>query len=155
MKKLLLLPLLAVLAAGCEITAPPPPLTPLEIQALQSRQYEQPKEIVFASVISVFQDVGYTIKSADKDTGFINAESASTSSYDWLNIIYSASTVATAFIEQLNPTTSQLRLNFVNQTQTPGGIYGEVLHDDKPLLDAETYQKVFERVEQAIFVRSK
>ena len=53
-----------------------PSRTPLDIQSIQTREYEAAKKIVFGSVVSVFQDLGYTIKGADLETGFINAESA-------------------------------------------------------------------------------
>lgn len=36
-----------------------PQLTPMELQALQSHEYETSKEVLFASVVSVFQDLGY------------------------------------------------------------------------------------------------
>jgi len=34
-----------------------PTMTPLEIQSMQTREYEQGKNIVFPSVMSVFQDL--------------------------------------------------------------------------------------------------
>ncbi len=177
MKKFLLFTVMTAVLSGCELPAPPAKPTPLEIQALQSRQYEQPKEIVFASVVSVFQDLGYTIKSADKDTGFITAESASNTSiptpnpyaaFEAFDISFGSfsstlrdldsthvtSTAATAFIEQLNETISLLRLNFVKQTRV-SGVQGQTSRQDKPLLDATTYQNAFERIENAIFIRAK
>ena len=77
MKKIyLLLPILFILITGCETTKPKVNLTPLEIQSMQSRSYEHSKDIVFPSVMSVFQDLGYSINSADINTGLITAESA-------------------------------------------------------------------------------
>ena len=162
MKKLIFLPILTAVLAGCVAMAPREEMTPLQIQALQSRQYEQPKDIVFASVISVFQDLGYTIKSADKDTGFITAESAaqSTSGFGDITFLanfentYVTSTVATAFVEQLNAKTAQLRLNFVKQIRI-SGVQGQTSRRDEPLLEATTYQNAFERIENAIFIRAE
>ena len=41
----------------------------LELQQIQSHDFEASKDIVFASVMSVLQDGGYRIQAADKDTG--------------------------------------------------------------------------------------
>jgi uncharacterized lipoprotein len=139
---------------GCATTSAPT-LTPLEIQSLQTREYEQGKVIVFPSVLSVFQDLGYTIKSADKDTGFITAESAAKSdaaSRFWLRISKVSQTSATAFIEEIGKFT-KVRLNFVT-SKKKSYIYGQSDRQDTPILNAEVYKNAFERIESAIFVRS-
>jgi len=144
---------LVVMLAGCATTGPA--LTPLEIQSLQTREYEQGKNIVFPSVISVFQDLGYTIKSADKDTGLITAESAAKSdaaSKFWLGISDVSQTSATAFIEEIGKMT-KVRLNFVTSSKKSYG-YGQSDRQDTPILNAEIYKNAFERVENAIFIRS-
>ena len=85
MVKLLLLSL-GLAVSGCadllDEEQDRPQLTPLEVQSLQKRDLETNKEIAFASVVSVFQDLGYTIVSADKETGFITAESLAESRED-------------------------------------------------------------------------
>jgi len=68
-----------LIVAGCVTTPQAPAMTPLEIQAMQTRQYEESYDIVFRSVVSVFQDLGYTIQNADKETGFVQADSAASS----------------------------------------------------------------------------
>lgn len=143
-----------VFLAGCATTTAPT-LTPIEIQSIQTREYENDKAIVFTSVISVFQDLGYTIKSADKDTGFITAESATTSdtaSKIWLGISSVSQTSATAFIERIGKIT-KVRLNFVTSNETSSS-YGQTDRADTPILDAKVYQNAFDRIENAIFVRS-
>ena len=140
-------------SAGCATTGPE--LTPLEIQSLQTREYECGKDIVFPSVMSVFQDLGYTIKSADKDTGLITAESAAASdaaSKFWLGVSKVTQTSATAFIEQIG-TVTRVRLSFVTSDQTSYS-YGQTDRQDTPILSAEVYRNAFERIENAIFVRS-
>ena len=146
--------LTSFLLSGC-VTTPKITLTPLEIQALQTRSYEQNKEIVFPSVMSVFQDLGYTVNSADKDTGLITAESATASdaaSRIWLGITEVSQTKATAFIEQIG-SNSSIRLNFV-ATSKKSTAYGRTDRQDTPILDAAVYQNAFERIETAIFMRS-
>ena len=145
---------LFIFVAGCATTTAPT-MTPLEIQSLQTREYENEKAIVFTSVISVFQDLGYTVKSADKDTGFITAESAATSdaaSKFWLGVSNVSQTAATAFVERIGDTT-KVRLNFVTSNKKSSA-YGQTDREDIPVLDAKIYQNAFERIENAIFVRS-
>ena len=144
---------LSLVLAGC---VPPPVhvLTPLEIQSLQSREYEQHKDIVFPSVISVFQDLGYIIRSADKDTGLITAESAANSdpnSMIW-GVTDVTQTTATAFIERIGKMT-KVRLNFVVSSKKSFS-YGQSDRQDTPIMDAKTYQNAFERIENAVFIRS-
>ena len=151
--------LLAVLAivvlSGC-MTAPKPTMTPLEIQSLQSREYEATKKVVFPSVISVFQDIGYTITNADIQTGLISAESSSKSDFAskfWLGMTKVSQTKATAFVERIGDKT-RARLNFVEVNKTSSG-YGQTDRQDTPLLNAQLYRNAFEKIENAIFIRSR
>ena len=66
---------LAFFLMSCAST-PEPTLTPAEIQSMQTRQYEEGKDIVFASVISVFQDLGYQIASEYLPTTFLGSSEA-------------------------------------------------------------------------------
>jgi len=145
---------LLLVLAGCATTSGPV-LTPLEIQNLQTREYEQGKNIVFPSVLSVFQDLGYTVKSADKNTGLITAESAAKSneaSKFWLGISSVSQTSATAFIEEIGKRT-KVRLNFVTSNNKSYS-YGQSDRQDTPILNAAVYKNAFERIENAIFVRA-
>ena len=161
-----ILPVVVVLAflAGC--TPPGPVLTPLEIQSLQTREYEHDKTIVFASAMSVFQDLGYIVNSADLDTGLITTESPATSDRAtfparltilpelmvWSDVSSVVQTKATAFIEQIG-NRSRVRLNFV-VTRRDSSVHGQTRRQDTPVLDATVYQNAFERIENAIFVRA-
>lgn len=143
-----------LLLGGCAMT-PKNVMTPMEIQALQTRQFDDTKDVVFPSVMSVFQDLGYTVESADKDTGLIRAQSAANSdasSKFWLGVSKVSQTGATAFIEQIGSTTS-VRLNFVVSNQSSYG-YGQTDRQDTPVLDAQVYQNAFEKIANAVFVRS-
>ena len=142
-----------LVSAGCATTRTPE-LTPLEIQSLQTREYEYKKEVVFPSVMSVFQDLGYTIKSADKDTGLITAESAATSdaALKFWGVSKVTQTSATAFIEEIG-TTTRVRVSFVVTNKTSYS-RGQTDREDTPILNAEVYGNAFERIENAIFVRS-
>jgi len=132
-----------------------PPLTPLEIQAIQSREVEASKDVAFASVMSVFQDLGYIISSADISTGFITAKSGTTSKEDWIftGNQYNTNTNATAFIEPVGANGARIRLNFVTVTQT-SKVYGQAKQQDVAILDPTIYQAAFEKIDTAIFVRN-
>ena len=153
-----------VFLAGC--TRPGPTLTPLEIQGLQTREFEHDKAIVFASTMSVFQDLGYIVSSADLDTGLITTESPATSDRAafparftilpelmiWSDVTSVMQTKATAFIEQIG-NRSRVRLNFV-VTRQASSAHGQTSRQDTPILDATVYQNAFERIANAIFVRA-
>lgn len=145
---------LAFFLVSCASTSEPT-LTPAEIQSMQTRQYEEGKDIVFASVISVFQDLGYQIASADLPTGIITSQSAAANdaAYSfWTGVSKNTQTKATAFVETIGETTS-VRLNFVISTNESFG-YGQERKNEVPVLDSQIYQNAFEKVENAIFVRS-
>lgn len=131
-----------------------PQMTPLEIQSMQTRQFDAKFDTVFASTMSVFQDLGYTVTGADKATGLISAESATDTNVAFQ--IFTGSTLntqtrATAFVERIKRKTN-VRLNFVQKSQTSSG-WGQTDRNDTPILDVEIYQNAFERIENAIFIR--
>ena len=144
----------AVVSGGC-VSMPPEP-TPLELQTLQSREYEQDKQVVFSSVMSVFQDMGYTPTSADLETGFITAESAAQGGFNLLDLLVDdravVQTRATAYIEPVGDAT-RVRLSFV-EVRSTSSLAGQTDRRDVQVLDPMVYENAFERVEQAIFVRS-
>jgi len=128
-------------------------LTPLEIQSMQTREYSQGIDIVFPSVVSVFQDLGYMVKSADKSSGFINAESPAITKTAFLGGRDVYQTAATGFIERIGKIT-RVRLSFVVTKNIYLGL-GDQKRQDTPIVDAPVYSNAFEKIENAIFVRSQ
>jgi hypothetical protein len=130
-------------------------MTPMELQALQSHEYKTTKDQVFASIVSVFQDLGYQVAQADMNSGFISAESANKNKTSFMDALArqsgSGSTKATAFIEQMPSGMTRVRLNFLN-TKTTSGLYGGG-KQDKPVLDQQTYLTAFNRIDEALFER--
>tara|TARA_Y100000389_G_C17100745_1_gene335807 strand:- start:32 stop:508 length:477 start_codon:yes stop_codon:yes gene_type:complete len=148
-------PLIFLFLVGCETTKPTVNLTPLEIQSMQSRSYDHPKDVVFPSVMSVFQDLGYSINSADMATGLITAESTAASNKAlkfWLGITKVSQTKANAFIEEISGQT-KVRINFVITNKKSFG-YGQTDREDNQILTSEPYQNAFEKIENAVFIRS-
>jgi len=153
-KHIILLFSLFLTLSACQME-PEINLTPLEIQSMQSRSYDKSKDIVFPSVMSVLQDLGYSIKTADIKTGLITAESTAKSNAAmkfWLGIAEVTQTTADAFIEEINGKT-KVRINFINMVKQSSS-WGQDDRQDKQILDPAPYQNAFEKVENAIFVRS-
>jgi len=130
-----------------------PQKTSLELQAIQSREFETSKKTAFASVLSVFQDLGYIIGSADLETGFISAKSPTKKSNAMFNLInIMKDTKATAFIEERQQNITKVRLNFVNSTEKSRRS-GQGSRNEVPIEDAQTYQNAFSKIQEGIFIR--
>ena len=125
--------------------------TALELQSFQRQEFETTKKIAFASTLSVFQDMGYIIKTADIETGLISASSPTQ------NMVFFGSTMknteASAFIEEMSPNKTFVRLNFVAVVEQSSG-YGMKGKSDKPIMDAKTYQNCFQKIQEGIFLRT-
>jgi hypothetical protein len=161
------IPHLTVLAAVAAVSActtvprKPEPL-PLQLQALQTREFEVDHTTAMRSVMSVFQDLGYIIQSADKDVGFITASSPAKGSATFVDLLLTLGgtspsrttlqTRATAVLEELRPNLTTVRLNFVVNTRNSSD--GSDSEMDRPIEDPEPYRVAFNKIEDAIFVRS-
>jgi hypothetical protein len=132
-------------------------MTALQIQSMQSRDIEGQYKAVFASVMSVLQDAGYRIENADRDTGLVTGVGSSKGKLTY-NLFMGfgkskKSPIVSAFVEEINPTTSRVRLNFV-MAKLKSNAYGSQPQDEEPVLDAAVYQDAFEKINQAVFIRS-
>ncbi len=151
--------LIPALLTGCAMDAPPQK-TSLEIQAFQSRQFESDKKTAFNSTMSVFQDLGYIVSSASMETGFIAAESPTkgaegiTAFFESMgNMRSEGRTAVTAFVEEIGPKSTKVRLNFVQRNKTTMD-YGQQANRDKPIMDPKVYESAFNKIGDAIFVRT-
>lgn len=155
MKNYIVATILALTLTGCTLT-PVIEQTPLQIQAIQSRDYETNKVVTFAATMSVLQDLGYIIQSADKDTGFITATSTTANTTNFMEAMGGVNTRSvtkvTVFIEEFKPTLTRVRLNFVNQ-RSGSSSYGQQFQNDTPITDPATYNNALEKIEDAIFIR--
>jgi hypothetical protein len=133
-----------------------PEISGLELQQMQSRDFEAPKSITFPAVMTVLQDAGYRIGSADRDTGLITGTGSSSRKLTW-NLFFGLGTskknpVVSAYIEDRGPGMSRVRLNFVMARLQSNG-YGSNGGDEAPITDPAAYRDAFEKISQAIFVR--
>jgi len=146
--------------AGCAMNDASQNKTSLEIQAYQSRSFEVDKKTAFNSAMSVFQDLGYIVNSANLDTGFITAESptkGAKGSEAFLSFLVGmrveGRTAVTAFVEELSPKSAKIRLNFVERKKSSGD-YGQQSNRDDPIQDPKIFQSAFDKISDAIFIRS-
>jgi hypothetical protein len=148
------------LGACTTLPGKPEPL-PLQLQAFQTHEFEVDQTTAIRSVMSVFQDLGYIIQSADKDVGFITATSPTRDTTGFLNFLIalggtatssSSQTRATAVIEEVKPNLTTVRLNFVVNSRHLAR--GAASDQDKVIEDPEPYRVAFDRIEDAIFVRT-
>lgn len=139
------------LLVGCAAQKPAATRTALELQAIQSKEFECTKQQAFAAALSVFQDLGYVVSTASLDTGLITAKSPTRQSF----VVWAfrmRDRKATAFVEDVGKNRARIRLNFVESTQTSGA-YGYRSEDDTPIESPELYQETFQKIQHAIFIR--
>lgn len=146
---------LVTLAPAMANAAKKPELSSLELQQMQSRDLEAEKNTAFSAVMTVLQDAGYRIGAADRATGLITGTASTTSKMTWAPFVGfgrgKKTPVVSAYVEDLTPTVTRVRLNFVMTNFTAnqyGSDAGEV-----PIIDATVYQAAFEKIDQAIFIR--
>jgi hypothetical protein len=140
-----------ILLGGCAAQAPQK--TSLEIQAFQMKEFETDKVTGFNSTVSVFQDIGYIIDAASLETGIITAQSPTRSGFVPFVGMTQTNTRATAFVEERRPGFTSIRLNFVEVQKASGG-YGQQSGRDKVIHDPAVYESAFEKISEAVFIRS-
>ena len=127
--------------------------SPLALQSMQARNFETTKEIAFASVVTVLQDAGYIIDSADLYSGFVTGTSSTRAASSKKKAKRKKTyTKVTVFLEQLNDETTRIRLNFVSIYEKYN-FSSEHLRSDTPIEDPIIYQNMFEEISKAIFMR--
>lgn len=146
----------AVNLSSAAIAEKNPKMSGLQLQQMQSHDIEAPQKIAFAAVMTVLQDDGYRIGSADRETGLITATASTKTKMTWMPFIgfgrSKKTTVVSAYIEDRGPNQSRIRLNFVmGKLSNNSSMLG--LSDEEPILDAAVYQAAFEKIDQAVFVR--
>ena len=142
--------------SGCCLSLKNKSISPLELQALQSRDYEAAKEGVFSSVVSVLQDKGFILRSIDKESGLISGDGVYKG--DLLSALFfqfsrEKQVKMNAFIETIG-TKTRVRLNFVLMKNTKFFYHHQqVYRSDEVILDPAYYQEFFSQIDSTIFLR--
>lgn len=144
-----------VAVCGSQASAKAAKMTPMELQSIQSKEFEATKEVTFGAVMTVVQDLGYTVQSADLGTGFITAASPTENKTGVLEALTgtaaSGNTVMTAFVMTMPNKMTRVRLNFVN-SKSMSSNYGRDSRQDKPILDPQVYRAAWDKIDEALFV---
>lgn len=133
-----------------------PPISALQLQQIQTRDFEADKRATFAAVMSVLQDSGYRIQDTDFETGLITGIGSTTGKLTY-NILWGfgkkkKSPIASVFIEEVSPGISRVRMSFVMAT-VKSSLYSSQPADEEPIYDAQVYTDAFEKVSKAVFLR--
>ncbi|WP_411703617.1 hypothetical protein, partial [Edaphovirga cremea] len=81
---LLIISLSVVTLNGCS-TPPPPSMSPLQLQEMQTHRVDADMKTTFNAVMNVLQDKNYQIVNADVNSGFIKAQSENVDTVSSLN----------------------------------------------------------------------
>lgn len=142
-----------LVATGAEAKKPPQ-VSGLELQQIQSHSFEASKNVVFAAVMTVLQDSGFRVGSAEKDTGLITAIGTSERHMTWVPFVGFGSSkknpIVTAFIEERGQGT-RVRLNFV-MAKVKNNNYN-AMSDEEAILDPAVYKDAFEKIDKEVFIR--
>lgn len=148
------------LLSGCQSIDDNAPRSNIDLQAMQTRTVDCQYSVAFASVVSVFQDLGFTIQSADINTGLICAQSTTElQSPNSFESMFSSATAimrntsGTAHVESFGERSTSIRMSFVSYRKSTYA-YGTALEDSKQVTDAEFYRDFFEKIDKAIFIRN-
>ncbi len=145
-------PLCAILLlAGCE--SAPPAQTSLEMQAYQSRDFAVSKQQLFDATMSVLQDAGYIVESADLNTGFITAAAPTKARLDIMWGAMNEGAKVTATLSAKGPSASHLRFVFVTRAQRKSAwnLSQDVIQENA-VTDPQIYQNAFTKIGEALFV---
>ena len=164
--------------AGCAVaTLPFPPhltdhgaaKTPVELQAIQTREFETDKARLMSVFITVFQDQGYSIDNTELASGFIAAKMPSEMrllsvrefnpntplKFDFQNNISSGFSLRTdrsinVLVNEISPNRSTVRVSInLKLGISPGTFAPHQGLETNP----DQYQAIFSKVQQGLFLK--
>lgn len=129
-----------------------PALSPAALRDAQSRAYNADKATLFGAVLSTLQDEGFTISTADMNSGFVSAESVSSDKTNFWDAlegnIGSGSTRATIVIQGPSAGPVRIRITLVsNKNISSGG--GQAAREDRPINVSAPYDRLYAKIDAA------
>jgi hypothetical protein len=160
---LLIISLSIVTLNGCS-TPPPPSMSPLQLQEMQTHRVDADMKTTFNAVMNVLQDKNYQIVNADVNSGFIKALSPLTNAIPPTPLDQIASVISifgglaadynqqttTALLQLTEPNNISIRLNIKNHEHRVG-VDNSTLDIDTSIEDIKIYQSMFEDIDQQLF----
>jgi hypothetical protein len=164
---LLIISLSVVTLNGCS-TPPPPSMSPLQLQEMQTHRVDADMKTTFNAVMNVLQDKNYQIVNADVNSGFIKAQSRVNNAvtlttidnialsipvlpkiFPGLVADYNQMSIITT-IQDVDSKKSTLRISMLNHERWVGSDNSST-EKDKTIEDAKAYQSMFEAIDQQLF----
>lgn len=130
-----------------------PQVSPVQLQALQTREYEASEGEVFSSVIGAFQSYGFVIQAADRASGLVIAKTTSDATIQsFAGIIRTEWNKATAFVEKIAKNRVSVRVSIVKHVSATSdlGAQGE---KEAMITNAQVYQDIFSKIEHSLFLK--
>ena len=132
-----------------------PPLSPMQLRALQTREYDASFEDAYKAAITALQDKGMQIDSSDYNGGILHAKTG------WQNSFFPQGRfrdVASVTLEPLSPERTLLRISAIRETvhnvpdlQNPAVVTQE--HASPNIEQTEYYQAFFQSVQSEVYRR--
>lgn len=130
-----------------------PQVSAVELEALQTREFEASITDAFAATVGAFQSYGYTIQSADRDTGIVIAKTTSDASLNQLTGLTRVEyDKANAFIEPSSAGHVKIRVSIVKYVSAKSA-YGGGGEKEAMRTKPKVYQDIFTKIEQSLFLR--
>ena len=129
-------------------------LTPTQIQAMTTKQFEENYETTFRSTLSLVQAEGFIIDDANKETGIIKANKRIDHSKKRKEIDATTAKI-TFYMEELNPNLTEVKLTIYEGTikTSHTGYYVRTKSTDvkeSMLMDAQIYTTWFNNLQKEI-----
>jgi hypothetical protein len=151
--------------------------SPVELQALQTREFEGSKAEAVSAILAVFQDEGFRVDKAELDVGLLTATMPE--ERRWVQVDFPAfgdvnqwkfryveekpktslveagvSSVSlrtvNVLVSEANPGRSKVRLTIILDTKLLWQVTGPYKGID---MDPEQYQRMFSKIQQALFLK--
>jgi hypothetical protein len=152
------------------------PRTSVEIQSMQTREFDASYRIAFAAVVDVFQDLGYVIQSSDFTTGLIIAKSSTSKSvsrtarvpnpFDFSTFdstfngkvsfehgTASVEKFGTVHVEELSNDRVSIRVSFVKSEKEHYYASDSIAGNSLAVEDEAVYLDFFAKIDKSIFIR--
>ncbi|MBC6445183.1 MAG: hypothetical protein GDA50_07140 [Alphaproteobacteria bacterium GM202ARS2] len=158
-----------------------PPLTPVDIEQIQSRSFASSAESVFKATLGALQGLGYIVGNANMEAGFLSATTPrevidAPRGNGFIEALLAAALIG-ATLDEPHPyggrhhvpadkvtrhvrlsanvrqrgTKSVLRVSLVEVLDRASG-RGQTSGVDTPIYDRDVYEKIFQRIEDELFV---
>lgn len=125
----------------------------MEMQAYQSQEFDVAKQPLFDATLSVLQDAGYIIESAELNSGFITGKAPTKSKMSMMWGAMNQGGKVTATISARGDSRSRLRLLFVAYSQRKSAWNpAQDVIEENGIAEPEVYRHAFSKISEALFI---